>query len=337
VSFVVAVVVIKAFIGIVSRYGFGPFAWYRIVAARRRSPGSACASSRWRRVCGVIGSPPSSRGKPMILVSSFAMAAALAQAPAAPPPAPRSEPPAPRIEVRLEPPPPAAYPVPPRPSPPPPPYVIRVSPPPPLPTPSAAAHALALRLVERFPFFEQEARRAVISQLRWSGSDTCDFGSAPCRRVAEEIAARETPRLVAEARDGASRVLGAQFDRSMSAAQIEEAQRFFSGDAGKALIGSFLAMNRQTFAAFEPAFSALSRRRDELAEEFIRRTRHLPRFVRPVPSAPPLSPAAAAAAAAAVRRTAPTFRPAEPFRRDSGKLLLYRNQTAHGRFTQRFQ
>jgi undecaprenyl-diphosphatase len=32
VSFIVAVVVIKAFIGIVSRYGFGPFAWYRIVA-----------------------------------------------------------------------------------------------------------------------------------------------------------------------------------------------------------------------------------------------------------------------------------------------------------------
>lgn len=32
VSFVVAVVVIKAFIGIVSRFGFGPFAWYRIVA-----------------------------------------------------------------------------------------------------------------------------------------------------------------------------------------------------------------------------------------------------------------------------------------------------------------
>jgi undecaprenyl-diphosphatase len=31
-SFVVAVVVIKAFIGIVSRYGFAPFAWYRIAA-----------------------------------------------------------------------------------------------------------------------------------------------------------------------------------------------------------------------------------------------------------------------------------------------------------------
>jgi undecaprenyl-diphosphatase len=31
VSFVVALVVIKAFIGIVSRYGFAPFAWYRIV------------------------------------------------------------------------------------------------------------------------------------------------------------------------------------------------------------------------------------------------------------------------------------------------------------------
>ena len=32
VSFVVAIVVIKAFIGIVSRYGFAPFAWYRIIA-----------------------------------------------------------------------------------------------------------------------------------------------------------------------------------------------------------------------------------------------------------------------------------------------------------------
>jgi undecaprenyl-diphosphatase len=32
VSFVVALLVIKAFIGIVSRFGFAPFAWYRIVA-----------------------------------------------------------------------------------------------------------------------------------------------------------------------------------------------------------------------------------------------------------------------------------------------------------------
>ena len=32
VSFVVAVVVVKAFIAVVTRYGFGPFAWYRIVA-----------------------------------------------------------------------------------------------------------------------------------------------------------------------------------------------------------------------------------------------------------------------------------------------------------------
>ena len=31
VSFFVAIVVIKAFVGIVSRYGFAPFAWYRIV------------------------------------------------------------------------------------------------------------------------------------------------------------------------------------------------------------------------------------------------------------------------------------------------------------------
>jgi undecaprenyl-diphosphatase len=32
VSFVVALVVIRWFIGIVTRYGFAPFAWYRIVA-----------------------------------------------------------------------------------------------------------------------------------------------------------------------------------------------------------------------------------------------------------------------------------------------------------------
>ena len=32
VSFIVAVIVVKAFITIVTRYGFGPFAWYRIVA-----------------------------------------------------------------------------------------------------------------------------------------------------------------------------------------------------------------------------------------------------------------------------------------------------------------
>ncbi len=32
VSFIVALVVVKAFIGIVTRYGFAPFAWYRIVA-----------------------------------------------------------------------------------------------------------------------------------------------------------------------------------------------------------------------------------------------------------------------------------------------------------------
>jgi undecaprenyl-diphosphatase len=32
VSFVVAVIVVKAFISIVTRYGFAPFAWYRIVA-----------------------------------------------------------------------------------------------------------------------------------------------------------------------------------------------------------------------------------------------------------------------------------------------------------------
>jgi undecaprenyl-diphosphatase len=32
VSFVVAYIVIKAFLAIVTRFGFAPFAWYRIVA-----------------------------------------------------------------------------------------------------------------------------------------------------------------------------------------------------------------------------------------------------------------------------------------------------------------
>ncbi len=32
VSFVVAVVVVKAFLAIITRFGFAPFAWYRIVA-----------------------------------------------------------------------------------------------------------------------------------------------------------------------------------------------------------------------------------------------------------------------------------------------------------------
>jgi undecaprenyl-diphosphatase len=32
VSFIVAIVVVKAFLAVVTRFGFGPFAWYRIIA-----------------------------------------------------------------------------------------------------------------------------------------------------------------------------------------------------------------------------------------------------------------------------------------------------------------
>ena len=39
VSFIVAIVVVRAFVHYISRHGFAPFAWYRIVAGRRRSPG----------------------------------------------------------------------------------------------------------------------------------------------------------------------------------------------------------------------------------------------------------------------------------------------------------
>ena len=31
-SFVVAVIVVKAFVSVIQRYGFAPFAWYRIIA-----------------------------------------------------------------------------------------------------------------------------------------------------------------------------------------------------------------------------------------------------------------------------------------------------------------
>ena len=32
VSFVIAIVVVRAFVSVISRYGFAPFAWYRIIA-----------------------------------------------------------------------------------------------------------------------------------------------------------------------------------------------------------------------------------------------------------------------------------------------------------------
>jgi undecaprenyl-diphosphatase len=32
ISFIVAIIVVKAFLAIITRYGFGPFAWYRIIA-----------------------------------------------------------------------------------------------------------------------------------------------------------------------------------------------------------------------------------------------------------------------------------------------------------------
>jgi hypothetical protein len=159
-----------------------------------------------------------------------------------------------------------------------------------LPNPSAAARQLALAILERVDLFERQAVRTVVNRLQWSGTGACDFSSAECRRIAEEIAARETPGMVAELRDGVGRVLGAHFERTMNPGQIAEAGRFFAGEAGRALVGSFVSVDARTFAAMEPALAALSRRRGDLAAEFARRTRHLPRAVVPSPPAAPPPP-----------------------------------------------
>jgi hypothetical protein len=148
-----------------------------------------------------------------------------------------------------------------------------------------------LKLVERIALFDRQAQLSVQNQLRWSADgSTCLPSDPECRRIAEEIAVREAPRMAREARDGVSRVLGARFDLTMSAAQIDEARRFFSDDAGQAFIGSFLSLNERALAALEPAFASFSGRRGELAAEFAARTRHLPRAPQPVAPPPPPAP-----------------------------------------------
>jgi hypothetical protein len=236
----------------------------------------------------------------MILVSSFAMAVAVAQSPAVvvTPPSP------PRI---------VTVPVPPRPtpppnmtmgtpSPPPPPRMVtsplppRVAPPP-LPEPGPAARGLAMRMLERITLFEREAQRSITNQLQSSRRGPgCDSANEECRRVAEEIAEREAASEARAMRDLMSRVLGAQFERTMNPAQIAEAERFLMSDAGQALIGSLLSINEQTLAALGPPSSFFERRREDIAEEFERRTRHLPRQTFPTPPrvpppyAPPVPP-----------------------------------------------
>jgi hypothetical protein len=217
------------------------------------------------------------------------MATVLAQPPVRPPANARK----PEVRVVLEPPAPL-----------PPPSIemapgLPATPPPPLPTPSPAARELALRLIERIGLIEHEARRSVERPLRWSRTGaTCDSRNEECRRIAEEIVAREAPRVAGEMRDALSRVLGARFDQTMSVGQITEAARFLGGDAGQALIGSFVSLNREAFAAFEPALARPSPRNEALAAEFARRTQHLPQVQRqvapvmtvPVPAPPPPPP-----------------------------------------------
>lgn len=164
----------------------------------------------------------------------------------------------------------------------------------PLPEPSEAAEQLVARILSGVDLFEQEAHRTILNQVRWptEGGTTCAFEHPECARVAEEIAQREAPRLAQEMRRMLGRVFGAQFARTMTAAQIEEASRFFGGDAGRALIGSLMAIDERTFAGSDPS-AVLLQRRGALAAEFARRTKHLPRAevggapVVTVPVAPP--------------------------------------------------
>lgn len=236
----------------------------------------------------------------MILASSFALAVAQ-----------------PPVTAPMPPPPMVTVPVPPRPTPPPNMTVFVPSPPPPpriitspitpraapapLPEPSPAARQLAMRILERITIFDEEARRTVLNQLRWSegGGRSCDFDNAECRRIAEEMAEREAPRLLGEMRSSFAAALGAQFQRTMSPAQIEEATRFFASEAGGAFIGSFMAVDGRSFAGLDSPSAMIRARRGELVAEFARRTQHLPRaqaprtpmIMVPAPPAPP-SPAA---------------------------------------------
>lgn len=210
------------------------------------------------------------------------MVVALAQPPV------RQMPPAPIVTL----------PVPARPKPPPPPNMSPMMPghhsppPPPLPEPSAAANALALRLIERIGLFEREVRESIRNQLLWSGPEAaCDQANEECRGIAEEIARREAASKARIMRNSVSRVLGAMFDRDMTPAQIAQADRFLGGDAGQALIGSLLSINEQSLAALGPPSRFFGGPRADLAEEFARRTRHLPRALVPVPpSAPAIYP-----------------------------------------------
>ncbi|HEY0149928.1 MAG TPA: hypothetical protein VGB70_13120, partial [Allosphingosinicella sp.] len=137
-------------------------------------------------------------------------------------------------------------------------------------------------MLEGIPVFEREARRMVFNQLRDFGrGGTCDLTTPECRRIADEIAAREAPAAVQEMRSGISRVLGAHFDRSMTPAQMAEAGRFFAGDAARALFSSLFSLDERTLAALGPSMSGRLQGRRDLAEEFDRRTRHLPRALIP--------------------------------------------------------
>lgn len=186
-----------------------------------------------------------------------------------------------------------------------PPPIIRVPMPPsappatprPLPNPSAEGRALARAMLDPVAMFETEARRQVLNQLRWpaNGAQSCDHANAECARVANEIADREGAAQAEQIRDAMSRIFGAQFDRTMTSAQIAEASRYLASDSGRALIGSFVSIDERTFAGIDSPSRLFASRRAELAAEFARRTEHLPRapVTRVVPSVvqrPPPAP-----------------------------------------------
>ncbi len=193
----------------------------------------------------------------MILVSTIALASALAQPTPGPISPPR--PPMPAIAV-------------------PPPRAPAVA--------SPAAKALAEAVIDGLGLLTPERMQADIVRglVGWRPNTTpCDFSNTECSRTARELAEREAPAFAAAIRDAIARNLGAHFDRSMSPDQIAESARFFAAPAGRALVRSVPELQRLGEPALWEVSGIHTARLNALRPEFDRRTAPLPRRLNPQP------------------------------------------------------